>query len=350
MGSSLSKLATARVAVGVLATLPFAAMPFVEAKFACLSMPLILMLCGLLARPAASLTLFYVCVVGFIVWPPFMLISFPGAPDGALLMFGLISSLFLVGLVVLTAKISREHYLSLTATVRDMAGVFRWQTWETRESLKKKGVPLVATRAERHTDAGTEHIIRWVDFALLRRHDRDNWSLFLPLLCGVALFYAFATQYMPDGPATALYIVAGALAAATIAYWLSGKRHERPRYAARSVVFRPDGSILIETPPALDPNTETDGSTILIQDGLRRLTAVEYGRTAEWHTMEREHVYDPNAWFDVHILLGVDHRIAVSRNFGSRQHAHQVAGALNTLRVELTSLRPRRPQADRVID
>jgi len=104
-------------------------------------------------------------------------------------------------------------------------------------------------------------------------------------------------------------------------------------------VLSPDGSIFLNNPPALDVNYETNGPSILLQNGLSRLTSIEYTKTADWSWIMPQCVRSAEHWYDVHLFLGEEWRITVSRALGSRDHAHQITGHLNRLKAELTKPR-----------
>lgn len=226
-------------------------------------------------------------------------------------------------------------------------------------SLERQGISPQATVLEKETPEGPEIVVRWVDFALLLVPEKGDFHIFLVVMGGLAFVFGMGL----GGGIGTLLIIVGIVLAGVMALAVMGmKHHERQRYSVRTVTFRPDGSIAFGNPPSEDANNESDGQPFAVASGLEELVSIEYGKTADWKPLDPQHVPTVNNWYDVYMLFGADRRISVSRNCGSREHAHQVAGQLNEVRARLTSRRPqvtdqaaqakrlRRPGANRIID
>lgn len=208
--------------------------------------------------------------------------------------------------------------------------------------------PLIATTTEQQTPEGTQYTITWTDYAKLQFWDRHHLLLGLPVITAI-LFTWSMTAWGESGKFwTAMACLS---LAASVGLWLYKFYHERRRHSVRAVVIRPDGSILLQNPPAYNANEETDGPSMVVPQGLSRLTSIEYTKTAEWHWLIPQQVYTVEHWYDVHFLFGEEWRVSVSRNLGSRDHAHQVTGHLNRLRAKLTKPGTTPPVAvQRVLD
>lgn len=197
--------------------------------------------------------------------------------------------------------------------------------------------PIIATTTERQTEGGVEYTVTWTDFAKLTFWDRYYLLYVLP----VATFYLGTLSVGLWGDTAKLaQLVMWLFAAASVGIWIYKFYHERDRYSVRSLVIRPDGSILFQNPPSNDANHRTDGPSLTVENALSRLTSIEYTKTADWLWIMPQCVRSVEHWYEVHFLLGEEWRISVSRNLGSRDHAHQITGHLNRLKAKLT-----RPQA-----
>lgn len=194
--------------------------------------------------------------------------------------------------------------------------------------------PIFATTTKTETPAGTEYKVTWTDYARLAFWDRYHQLFILPGLTLLTAIYAFALMYHPSsGPLTALAWTLGVL---SVGLWTWKFIHERRRYRTRTLIIRPDGTIEIPIPPSAEANYETDGLPVVVSNGVGRLTSVEYTKTAEWSWIMPQCVYSAEHWYDVHLFFGEEWRVSVSRNLGSRDHAHQVTGHLNRLKAALT--------------
>lgn len=218
----------------------------------------------------------------------------------------------------------------------------------TAQTGKAAGAPPVsATVTERQTAQGIEYRVTWTDFTRLRLWDQGNMLFVLPVL---TLVSAFVTVSLYPGTRVVAEALTWLFAIAAAGAWVFKFYHERRRRSVRSIVLSPDGSFSLENPPAEDANYETDGPSFRLQDGLRRLTSIEYTKTADWSWITNECVRSPDHWYDVHLFLGEEWRITISRNLGSRSHAHQIAGCLNALKARIAAAQPRHPRAARIID
>lgn len=201
--------------------------------------------------------------------------------------------------------------------------------------------PKITAMSTHTTKDGVVHSVSWVDFVRLRFEDRANtipiFILFFIVLAGHAfLQYQFFRYH---GFTTELVIEIG-LAIVVMLFWAYVVWHQRRRYSHRSVVFYPDGSIRLINPPPYDAELATEGSDRLIPGGLRQITSIEYTKTADWLWIDKDSVRSVEHWYDVHLFLGEDWRISLSRNLGSRDHAHHITGALNALRSRLMRSAP----------
>jgi hypothetical protein len=280
------------------------------------------------------------CVAGLIAWPFAVFLVFVHSDFRALAVRCAISAFFLFLLAV------PGIWRSFGLTAR-LPKALRIHTYGT---LKTKGIPLLATTTKRETPEGVEYTVTWTDFAKLRFADRESLMGILPFASVVLLLFGTLAQGLVTRWGDTMITVGGLLGVGWVAMWLFKLYYQRSRLTPRSLVIEPDGTILLGNPPSADASTESDAPPRTIPNGLARLTSIEYGKTAEWQTLTREDVYAIDAWYDVHLVFGTEGRVSVSRNFGSRDHAHQVAGELNNLKARLTSERPRRPQAEKIID
>lgn len=210
--------------------------------------------------------------------------------------------------------------------------------------------PLIATAVERATTEGVEYEVTWTDFAKLNFWDRYYLLFVLP---GLAFFmWTYAPFSYGFGSSHDFYLALCWIAtAAGVGIWIYKAWHERDRYSVRSITFSPNGSIFVRNPPSYNPNYATEGPSIVIADGVSRLTSIEYTKTADWSWTIPQCVRSVEHWYDVNLFLGEEWRVAVSRNLGSRDHAHQVNGHLNKLKARLTRPRPAPMQSQaRVLD
>lgn len=334
------------VAMAVVAT-PIMATVIVGYKLLAL-VPLCIALVGLLSGVLRWPPLLWVVVLSLAGWSAIAPVLHGDPTADTFLVFGLFGLMCLgifFGLALLGSRElrgkARERLSPLWRGVREKMP-------ETPESLAAKGISIHAQTTVRDTDAGPEYTVTWTDSAMLRFHHKGNVWLALSFAAVFMLLLGFNSRGTASGDRFTFFGVV--LSIAAVWRWAYEKHHERYRYAARSVVFRPDGSIAINNPPSGNPERETDGPSFVIPNGLRRLVSIEYGRTADWFSLRKEYVFEPIEWYEVSMLIDTGGRVSVSRNLGFRQHAHQVAGELNELKARLTSLQSQRPKVERIID
>ena len=194
--------------------------------------------------------------------------------------------------------------------------------------------PVFATTTKTETPEGAAYTVAWTDYARLAFWDRHHLLFMLPALTLLSAIYALALTYHPSsGPLT---VLTWTLGSASVGLWTWKFIHERRRRRVRTLTIRADGSIEIPIPPSVDANNETDGLPVVVSNGLSRLTSIEYTKTAEWSWIMPQRVFGADHWYDVHLFFGEEWRVSVSRNLGSRDHAHQVTGHLNRLKAALT--------------
>jgi hypothetical protein len=338
-----------RIVAVVLIALPIAAASFVYAGYFLL-VPFCFALLGWLSRWIAWPPLIRLASVCIATWPVAASMIFTDAPSNAFWGFLGIGAVCLLIFLAGVSWHSREFRASLTEHVAAVLQTLTHLRPESLATLRARGIPLLATTTVRETDAGIEYTVAWTDFAKLRLVDRYELLTTLPVAAAIALALGAGLGSAHKSTAEFLTVLGFFCAAVSIVLWLYLAYHQRARYAARSIVFGADGSIAICNPPSDDPNRESDGPSVVIENGLRRLVSIEYGRTSEWYRLRKECVFDASEWHDVFMLFDVDRRVPVSRAVGAREHAHQVSGQLNEVRARLMAIRSQRPGADTLID
>ena len=338
--------ALARVIAIVLVVLPVVGAIAINIRFL-IALPLCIAALGLLVRLLAWPYVIRSVAVALAVWPMLTAASLPDnvPPSTPFWLLGIsaVCLIIFLAFVLLVSRPARDQARALWRNIGESGS-------ETMETLEAKGIPLIATTTARETDAGPEFTVTWTDFAQLQFVDRHGLVFFVPFFAGFAFILSFLAGDKYRATYEILLVVGIALSIVSVGIWIRRANHERARYAARSVVFRPDGSIAMNNPPSSNPNLESDGMSFAVENGLKRLVSIEYGRTAEWYPLKKGYVHDPGDWYDVFMMFDADHRISVGRSVGSREHAHQVTGQLNALKARLASAQPRRPQAGRIID
>lgn len=299
------------------------------------------------------------CIAGIVLCPIAALITMPGMPVQGFLLFAGVSAASLVA-VFYGRKILQSmkppasatpHAASPAPKAAASTGTSSERTGDDAGTGEPASTPafdatgtvigkppIIATTTERETPEGTEYTVTWTDYAKLSFWDRHHMLIALPVVTVMTFSYGAAMW----GDTAKLMTAAGfALAIASVGLWIYKLYHERRRHSVRAITINPDGSILLRNPPSHDANKETDGLSMVVPSGLSRLTSIEYTKTAEWHWMIAQCVsFSVEHWYDVHFLFGEEWRVSVSRNLGSRDHAHQITGHLNRLKAKLT-----RPQA-----
>lgn len=311
-----------------------------------MAFPICLAALGLLTNLLALPFFVRTVVVVLALWPIVANSVFTNAPPSAPFWFLGYSGACVVVFLAFVLLVSRQARREARGVLRNVLEVAP----ESMESLAARGIPLIATTTTRETKAGIEYTVTWTDFARFRFTDPHGSIFVMAWAAGLAFVLSFlAGDSYRSGHEMALF--AGIIfSGAAIILWIRRAHHARARYAARSVVFRPDGSIAINNPPSSNPNRESDGPSLVVENGLRRLVSIEYGRTADWYPLNKAYVHEPGDWFDVFMVFDADHRASVARSVGSRDHAHQIAGQLNVLKARLISMQPKRPRPSRVID
>lgn len=338
-----------RIVAIALVAIPVGATVFVSTGYLLL-VPFCFALLGWLSKWIAWPPFIRLASVCIATWPVAASMIFTDAPPYAFLGFlglGAICFLIFLGGAWWHSKGFRassiEHVVALWQTLKHLRP-------ESLATLRARGIPLVATIEVRETEDGIEYAVIWTDFAKLRLFDRHEILTALPVAAAIALALGSGLGSAHKSAAEFLTAFGFSCAAVAIVLWLYMAYHQRARYAARSVVFGADGSIAVNNPPSDDPNRESDGPSLFIENGLNRLVSIEYGRTSEWYQLKKECVFEASEWHDVFMLFDADRRVAVSRAVGAREHAHQVSGQLNEVRARLMATRPHRPGADRIID
>lgn len=289
------------------------------------------------------------CLAGIVMCPLLPMVIFPGIPWQAFAMLAGVSGVCLViifyGAKIVTAfrhpapmKIPTPRANPGTPPMNASTASGETDEPSPAPATDASGAvvgrpPLIATTTEQQTDEGTQYTITWTDYAKLQFWDRHHLLLGLPVITAV-MFSWSATAWGDFGKL--LTVIACLFLAASVGLWIYKFYHERRRHSVRAVVINPDGSILLRNPPAYNANEETEGRSMVVQQGLSRLTSIEYTKTAEWHWLIPQQVYTVEHWYDVHFLFGEEWRVSVSRNLGSRDHAHQITGHLNRLKATLT--------------
>jgi hypothetical protein len=203
--------------------------------------------------------------------------------------------------------------------------------------------PSFAHTKTEQTPEGTVHTVTWTDSVKFRFNDRFALlpaSLVLSALSIASAHYMQTFVYAFGNRPNPWASFSGVIVLSTMLFWTWWFWHERWRQTTRSVSVLPDGTIRMTNPPPHSPLNGTNGKPVSITKGLQRVGSIEYTHTTDWLYLNKEKVHSAEHWWEVHMFVGDEWRLSVSRSMGSRDHAHQVSAHLNRLKAELMRPKP----------
>ncbi len=185
------------------------------------------------------------------------------------------------------------------------------------------------TTSVEETPSGKTHIVQWTDSSRFQFYDPRLLRFALPLLAVILLIAGAANPNSGTAP------IGGIVLLGSAGFWLYSYLYERLHTDQRGIAFAADGTLTVLNPPP----QQTDRYAVMpgfeIANGLSRITSIEYSKTQDWVPIDSKRVFGSNHWYDIHMFIGNEWRISICRNYGSRDHVHQITAQLNRLRAEL---------------
>lgn len=173
-------------------------------------------------------------------------------------------------------------------------------------------------------------MVQWTDRTRFQFYDPRMVRYALPVL---AFILAISAMAGPSG--STLTPLAWLAALGAVGLWAYIFMYEKDHYDARAIKFEPDGTVTFVNPPPRNLDRHDTAPSYAIRKGISRITSIEYTKTADWSPIRSDRVYGSDHWYDVHVFFGDEWRVTVSRNFGQRDHAHQMTAHLNKLKAQL---------------